>query len=100
MNITSKFENELNRYHKLKTDLINISNSLISSIDNIDEASIQLDNYYLLDDNSVDNKIFKDSIKEISSALNILNDTILPAIDAKIEQLNVDIKQKQETVVM
>lgn len=93
MNLISNLEYERNRYYKLKDSIIYICSCLNKGIENIDDSSIILDKLYTINDESVDNKTFKKIIKDIDSMYEVLNNTILPAINKKIDILTNDIKK-------
>jgi len=94
--IASELEYERNCYYKLKEELSNLCDMLELSIDDIDDSSIILDNSYLINDNNIFDKKYKDIIKNLNNINNVLLDTIIPGIDNKIEVLTNEINNLLE----
>ena len=94
--IISDLEYERNRYYKLKEELNNLCDMLKLSMDDIDDSSIILDNTYLINDNNIFNKKYKNMINNLNDMYNTILDTIIPGIDNKIESLTKDINNLTE----
>ena len=98
----SKFNNleyERNRFYKFKDDIIKIINLLNNINENLDNSSIELDSSFTINDEYIDNNIFKTNTKDINKTLKILNETIIPSINNKIVQLNTEIKNNEKLVI-
>lgn len=93
MSAISKLEYERNCYHKLKDEITNACNTLINSIDDIDDSSIILDKSYLINEKNIFEDKYKKILKKLEDINIVLLDTILPNIDNKIETITNDINK-------
>jgi len=99
MSKLSNLEYERNRFYKFKDDIIKIINLLNNINENLDNSSIELDSSFTINDEYIDNNIFKTNTKDINKTLKILNETIIPSINNKIVQLNTEIKNNEKLVI-
>ncbi len=95
MSLLQELEYERNKYYRLLDDINSICTNIDSCIDNLDNADLELSRYYLVNDESADEKKINNIISNLTSTNEVLKDTIIPAIKSKIEQLNNDITKAQ-----
>ena len=88
MTLSSKLEYERNQYYKLQEKLEIIESYINNCIENLDEASISLDKFFIIDNDSIDNFYFKNKNADLKELINVINETIKPNIKQKINYLS------------
>ncbi len=96
MSLISELEYERNRYYKLMDNIKSICSHLNTSTTNIESATNQLGKYYRIDSDIADNSKLKDSVDSINNIYNILITKIIPTINSRIAQLNIEITRLHE----
>lgn len=94
MSLLQELEYERNKYYRLLDDINSIYSNIDNCIDDLDNADIELSKYYLVNDESADDKKINNTISNLTSINEVLKDTIIPAINSKITQLNDDITKQ------
>lgn len=95
MSLLQELEYERNKYYRLLDDINSIYTNIDNCIDNLDNADLELSKYYLVNEESADEKKIYNTISNLTSTKEVLKDTIIPAINNKITQLNNDITKTQ-----
>ena len=98
MTLSSKLEYERNQYYKLQEKLEIIESYINNCIESIDEASISLDKFFIIDDNSIDNFYLKNKISDLKELINVINETIKPNINQKINYLSEELLKIEKIV--
>lgn len=94
MSLLQELEYERNKYYRLLDDINSIYTNIENCVDNLDSADLELSRYYVINNESADDKKINNTIKSLSSTKEVLKDTIIPAINSKIAQLNDDIAKQ------
>lgn len=94
MSLLQELEYERNKYYRLLDDINSIYTDIENCIDDLDSADLELYKYYLVNDESTDDKKINNTISNLTSTNEVLKNTIIPAINNKIAQLNDDITKQ------
>lgn len=96
MSLLQELEYERNKYYRLLDDINSIYTDIDNCIDDLDSSDLELSKYYLVNDESADEKKINNTISNLTAINEVLKSTIIPAINSKITQLNDDITKQGE----